>query len=203
MTVTLGELAVRFGCELRGDPKVVVDTVGALSHAGPRAVSFLANPKLAQQLKETRAGVVILDAKSAGTSPVPALVVANPHATYARVAMLLHPDPPLNPGVHATAAVAASARVHPSAEIAANVTVGERVTIGARSYIGSGTVIENDATIGDDARLVARVFIGHHVRLGVRCIVQPGAVIGGDGFGYANEKGAWLKVPSSSALFHS
>ena len=110
MTVTLGELAVRFGCELRGDPQVVVDTVGALSHAGPRAVSFLANPKLAPQLKETRAGVVILDAKSAGASPVPALVVANPHATYARVAMLLHPDPPLNPGIHATAAVAASAR---------------------------------------------------------------------------------------------
>ena len=45
MTVTLGDLAVRFGCELRGDPATIVDSVAALSQAGPRSVTFLANPK--------------------------------------------------------------------------------------------------------------------------------------------------------------
>ena len=73
MTVTLGELAVRFGCELRGDPSITVDSVGALPQAGPRAVSFLANPKYVEQLAQTRAGAVILDAKSAAASPVPAI----------------------------------------------------------------------------------------------------------------------------------
>ena len=75
MSVTLGELAVRFGCELRGDPDAVVDSVAALGNAGPRAVTFLANPKYADQLAATRAGAVILDAKSAANSPVPSLVV--------------------------------------------------------------------------------------------------------------------------------
>ena len=42
---------------------------------------------------------------------------------------------------------------------------------------------------------MARVFVGHHVVFGKRCIVQPGAVIGGDGFGFAPEKGTWVKVP--------
>jgi UDP-3-O-[3-hydroxymyristoyl] glucosamine N-acyltransferase len=200
MTVTLGELALRFGCELRGDPDAVVDTVGALSHAGPRAVTFLANPKLASQLKDSRAGVIILDAKSAAASPVPTLVAANPHATYARVATLLHPDPPLRPGVHPTAVVAPSARIDPSAEIGAHVSIGERVVVGARGFIGPGTVIEQDAVIGADARLVARVFLGRGVRLGARCLVQPGAVIGADGFGFANEKGAWLKVPQIGSV---
>ena len=65
MTVTLGELAVRFGCELRGDPAVTVDSVAALSQAGPRSITFLANPKYVAQLAGTRAGAVILDAKSA------------------------------------------------------------------------------------------------------------------------------------------
>ena len=195
MTVTLGELAVRFGCELRGDPEIVVDTVGALSHAGPRAVTFLANPKLASQLKDSRAGAVIVDAKSASASPVPTLIVANPHATYARVAMLLHPDPPLNPGIHPAASVAASARIDPSAEIGPYVSIGERVVIGARCFVGAGTVIERDVVIGDDTRLVARAYLGHHVRFGARCVVQPGAVVGADGFGFANEKGAWIKVP--------
>ena len=36
---------------------------------------------------------------------------------------------------------------------------------------------------------------GTHVVFGERCIVQPGAVIGGDGFGFAPEKGTWVKVP--------
>ena len=115
-----------------------VDTVAALSQAGPRSITFLANPKYVEQLKETRAGAVILDAKSAGASPVPALVAANPHATFARVAKLLHPDPPLNPGIHPTAVVAAGAQVDPSAEIAAHATVGEGVRIGARCFIGPG-----------------------------------------------------------------
>ncbi len=70
MTVTLGELAVRFGCELRGDPSITVDSVGALSQAGPSALSFLANPKYVAQLAGTRAGAVILDAGSAAVSPV-------------------------------------------------------------------------------------------------------------------------------------
>lgn len=200
MSLTLGELAVRFGCELRGDPDALVDSVASLRLAGPRDVAFLANPKYASQLAETRAGAVIVDAKSAASSPVPALVVANPHATYARIATLLHPDAPLKPGVHPLAAVDPSAHVDPTSEIAAGASVGEGVRIGARCFIGPGSVIEHGAVVGDDSRLIARVFIGRRVQLGARCVIQPGAVVGGDGFGFAPEKGAWIKVPQIGSV---
>jgi UDP-3-O-[3-hydroxymyristoyl] glucosamine N-acyltransferase len=183
--MTLGELAVRFGCELRGDPAATVDSVAALSSAGPGSISFLANPKYVAQLAETRAGAVILDAKSAASSPVPVLIVANPHATYARVATLLHPDPKLVAGVHPAAHVEAGATIDPSSQICAHAFVGEGSRIGARCFVGPGVVIERGAVLGDDSRLAARVFVGHHVVFGRRCIVQPGAIIGGDGFGYA------------------
>jgi UDP-3-O-[3-hydroxymyristoyl] glucosamine N-acyltransferase len=195
MTVTLGELAVRFGCELRGDPAVTVDSVAGLSQAGPRSVSFLANLKYVTQLAGTRAGAVILDAKSAASSPVPALVVANPHATYARVATLLHPEPPLHPGVHALAVAEAGASIDASAQICAQAYVGEGARIGKRCFIGPGVIVERGAVIGDDSRFVAGAYVGHHVVFGQRCVVQPGAVIGGDGFGYAPDKGTWIKVP--------
>jgi len=200
MTLTLGELAVRFGCELRGDPAAVVDSVAALSNAGARSITFLANPKLVAQLKDTRAGAVITDARSAAGSPVPVLIAANPHATFARVAALLYPDPPLNPGVHPAAVVAPDARIDPSAEIAAYAVIGAGVRVGARCFVGPASVIQHDVSIGDDTRLVARAFIGHAVKIGSRCIIQPGAVIGGDGFGFANEKGAWLKVPQIGSV---
>ncbi len=78
---------------------------------------------------------------------------------------------------------------------AANACVGEGARIGARCFIGPGCVIERNAVIGDDTKLVARVFVGHGVTFGARCIVQPGAVVGADGFGFAPEKGTWVKVP--------
>ena len=200
MTMTLGELAVRFGCELRGDPAATVETVASLAQADARAVTFLANPKYVDQLKDTRAGAVILDARSAASSPVAALVAANPHATFARVAALLHPDPPLNPGAHPSAVVADNVALDPSAEIAAHAFVGAGARIGARCFIGPGSVVERDAVIGDDTRLVARAYLGPGVRLGARCIVQPGAVVGADGFGFAPEKGAWIKVPQVGSV---
>jgi UDP-3-O-[3-hydroxymyristoyl] glucosamine N-acyltransferase len=195
MTVTLGELAVRFGCELRGDPDAVVDSVAPLSQAGPRAVAFLANSKYIARLADTRAGAVVIDAKSAPSARVPLLVVANPHATFARIATVLHPDPPLRPGVHATAVVAPDAVIGSGSEIAAHATIGAGASVGVRCFIGPGSVIEPGAVIGDDARFVARVYVGPKVSFGKRCIVQPGAVIGADGFGFAPEKGAWIKVP--------
>jgi len=200
MTVTLGELAVRFGCELRGDPSATVDSVAALSQAGPRAVTFLANPKYLAELAGTRAGAVILDARSAPSAPVPVLVVANPHATYARVATLLHPDPPLQPGIHPEAVVESGAIIDASAQVCAQAYVGEGAKIGARCLVGPGVVIERAAILGEDSRCIARVFIGHHVVIGRRCIVQPGAVIGADGFGYAPEKGTWIKVPQIGSV---
>ena len=42
---------------------------------------------------------------------------------------------------------------------------------------------------------MARVTLGPDVQVGARAVLQPGAVIGGDGFGFAPERGAWVKVP--------
>ena len=55
MPARLADLAVRFGCELRGDPDTVVDRVAPLQDAGPGAVSFLANPQYRRHLPTTRA----------------------------------------------------------------------------------------------------------------------------------------------------
>src|SRR5215471_15763579 len=109
MSVSLGELAVRFGCELRGDPDIRVERVATLGNADASAISFLANPRYRQQLADTRAGAVILDAASAATCPVAALVCSNPYATYARISTLLNPPPAAPPGIHATAVVAEDA----------------------------------------------------------------------------------------------
>src|SRR6185437_3203979 len=132
MSLALGELAVRFGCALRGDPETRVDHIAPLGAADATALSFLANVRLSAQLAQTRAGAVVLTAQSAELCPVPALISADPHALFARIAALLHPAPPPQPGIHASAVVDASARIEPTTEIAAHCVIGAGVVIGPR-----------------------------------------------------------------------
>jgi UDP-3-O-[3-hydroxymyristoyl] glucosamine N-acyltransferase len=200
MAIALGELAVRFGCELRGDPDLTVDHVAPLGSAGPGALSFLANAKLAAQLPTTRAAAVALDPRSAASCPAAVLISPNPHALFARIAALLHPTPPLAPGIHASAVVAAGAQIDPSAEVGALTVIGADTHIGRRCLIGPGCIIGSSVRIGADSRLLARVTLERGVRIGQRVLVHPGAVIGADGFGMAREGERWLKVPQVGAV---
>lgn len=195
MAVRLAELAVRFGCELRGDPETTVDRVAPLDDSAPGALSFLANPRYLKHLRSTRAGAVVLDAQSAASCPVPALIAANPYATYARIAQVLYPEPGSPQGRHPTAVIEAGATVDPSAWIGPGSYVGDGVRIGARTYLGPACVILDGAEIGADCRLVARVTICRGVRIGQRGVFAPGAVIGADGFGHAPDRDGYVKIP--------
>jgi UDP-3-O-[3-hydroxymyristoyl] glucosamine N-acyltransferase len=200
MSIALGELAVRFGCELRGDPDERIDHVAPLESAGPGSLSFLANPKLTPLLIATRASAVVLEPRSAESCPVGALIDRNPHATFARIATLLYPSPVPTPGVHPSAIVDASAEVHPSAEIGAQSVIGPGAVIGAHCLVGPACIIAAHARLGADGRLVARVTIERGVVIGERALIHPGAVIGSDGFGLARDSDGWVKVPQMGGV---
>jgi len=200
MSVALGELAVRFGCELRGDPDVLIESVAPLGAAGPGALSFLSNPKLSSQLAQTRASAVVLDAGSAAGSPAPVLISSNPHALFARIASMLYPEPAPRPGIHPSAVVDPQASIDASSEVGAHALIGPGAVIGPRCVVGPACLIGAQARIGPDCRLVARVTLGERVQLGTRVLIHPGAVLGADGFGYAREGVRWLKVPQIGAV---
>jgi UDP-3-O-[3-hydroxymyristoyl] glucosamine N-acyltransferase len=195
MPLRLAELAVRFGCELQGDPDALVDRVAPLQDATPGAIAFLANPRYRRYLAGTHATAVVLEPAMAGECPVAALVVRNPYATYARIAQLLHPLPAVAGGRHPSAVVEEGARVDPSACVGALAFVGAGAVIGPRASVGPGSVVLGGAQVGADTRLVARVTLGETVRLGQRCVLYPGCVIGADGFGHAPDNGSYVKVP--------
>jgi UDP-3-O-[3-hydroxymyristoyl] glucosamine N-acyltransferase len=195
MAATLGDLAARFGCELRGDANLKVNRVGTLSGAAPDALTFLANSHYRAQLAATRAAAVILAPRDADACPVACLVHPEPYLTYARAATFLHPAPAPVPGIHATAVVAVNARVAASAQVDAHAVIGPGSTVGEHAVVGAGTVLGANVAIGAGTRLAPRVTVQHGVRIGARCIVHPGAVLGADGFGFAPDHGAWQKIP--------
>ncbi|WP_298718390.1 UDP-3-O-(3-hydroxymyristoyl)glucosamine N-acyltransferase [uncultured Oceanisphaera sp.] len=193
--ITLQELARQLNAELKGDPTQVIRRVNTLDKAGPDEVAFLSDSKYHSLLENTRAGAVIVTSADQALCPVASLVMTDPYLGFALAAQALDTTP--QPAVD----------IHPSAVIADDVVLGEGVAIGANAVIESGVVlgdgvvigagcfIGKGAQLGANSRLWANVTLYHRVELGERCLVQSGAVIGGDGFGYANNKGEWVKIP--------
>ncbi len=200
MSATLGELALRHGLTLHGDPDVRVSRVATLQSAERDALSFLANPKYRKYLADTRAGAVVLDEDSAADCPVPALVSDNPYAAYARIATELYPEPRPPAGVHPDASVHPEADVHEGAYVGPRAVVEEGARLEAGSHVGPGCVVGRGAVVGKDSRLVANVTVCHGVVLGERVLLHPGAVIGADGFGIAREPDGWTKVPQVGSV---
>lgn len=195
MVISLGELAGRFDCELRGDAATEISRVAALRNATPDSLSFLSGAAFKKHLAVTQAAAVILRQPDADDCPVACLINDNPYACYARIASHLHPPPSINAGIHPRAAVSDGAKVSASAEIAANATISADVEIGDNCYVGPGCVVGPGCSVGARTRLLANVTLVRDVTIGKRCIMHPGAVIGSDGFGNAMTPEGWVKVP--------
>jgi UDP-3-O-[3-hydroxymyristoyl] glucosamine N-acyltransferase len=198
--LSLGELAVRFGLKLKGEPSLKVDSVATLSHARAGSLSFLANTRYRRQLAATHATAVLLTEADAADCPVAALIDPNPYLAYSRIATLMHPEPPVQPGIHASAVVAAAARVAASASIGPLCVIEDDAEIGERVRIGPGCVVQQGARIGADSHLTSRVNLYPGVSIGQRCILHAGAVVGADGFGFAPDAGTWVKVPQVGSV---
>jgi UDP-3-O-[3-hydroxymyristoyl] glucosamine N-acyltransferase len=197
---SLGELAVRFGLTLRGEPDLKIRSVATLSRAGSGAVSFFANSKYRRQLESTRATAVLLAPADASACPVAALIDPNPYLAYARIATLMYPQVAQTPGIHPSAVVSARARIAASASIGPLTVIEDDAEIGEQVLIGPGTVIHAGARVGAGSRLISRVTLYAGVTVGRRCILHAGAVVGSDGFGFAPDAGSWLKIPQVGSV---
>lgn len=196
----LGELAVRVGLELRGDPTLRVSHVATLTRAVEGSLSFLANSRYRKHLAGTHATCVVVAPSDADACPVAAFVDTNPYLAYAHIATLMYPAPSVAPGIHPSATVAPEAAVAPSAAVGPMCVIEARSVVGERARIGAGCTILAGARIGDDTQLMPRVTVYPDVSIGKRCLLHSGVVIGADGFGFAADSGTWVKVPQAGSV---
>jgi UDP-3-O-[3-hydroxymyristoyl] glucosamine N-acyltransferase len=195
MAITLGELAVRFGLELAGDPEVAIEGVAALASATPGTLTFCTGLKYRRELAQTRASAVILPRELAAECPAAALISERPYASYARIANALHPPTAVAGGRAGSAHIAPSAVVARSAWIGENAVIAAGAAVGERCHVGPNCVVAERARLGDDCVLAAGVTICRGVVTGARCVFKPGAVVGSDGFGFAPDVDGYVKVP--------
>lgn len=197
---TLKQIAKHIGGEVRGNSAWHVDSVATLKAATQEQISFLANSKYTKYLASTEAGAVIISRQQSESVSGNAIIVDDPYIAYALVAALLNPEPELDHTIATTAVISPSAKIADNASIAHHVVVNDNVFLGHNVSIGSGTVIEQGVSIGKNAKISANVTICSNVKIGDNVIIHPGVVIGADGFGIANDKGVWIKVPQLGSV---
>ncbi|PBP50590.1 UDP-3-O-(3-hydroxymyristoyl)glucosamine N-acyltransferase [Pseudomonas syringae] len=194
ITIKLGQLAEFLGATLRGDKDIEITGLATLQEAGPGQVSFLANPKYRKLLVDTQATAVLLKPADAEGYTGNALVVPDTYLAYARISHFFDPKPKSSAGVHPTAVIAADALIDPAASIGAFAVIESGVRIAAGVTIGAHCFIGARCEIGEGGWLAPRVTLYHDVRIGKRVVIQSGAVLGGEGFGFAQDKGIYHKV---------
>lgn len=207
MGIMLGELVARLGGQLLGDPAIEITALAPLTDAGPSQITFLSNAKMRERAASCRASALILSAKDheliGDQYPGARIICPHPYVYYARVSQWLalqKQEAGRVAGIAASASVDASANIAPSAWIGPQVTVEADVVIGPGARIDAGCFIGRGAKIGENTHLFANVSFHAECEIGARGIIHSGAVIGADGFGFANENGAWIKIVQSGRV---
>ncbi|HHF3202177.1 TPA: UDP-3-O-(3-hydroxymyristoyl)glucosamine N-acyltransferase [Vibrio alginolyticus] len=199
-TLTLAELATITGGELFGDESLVVSRVAPMDKAREGDVTFLSNPKYAKHLSECQATVVMVKAEHKDQCIGNALVVSDPYVAFARVVQAMDTTPKPADDIAPSAVIAADVKMGENVTIGANAVIETGVELGDNVSVGAGCFIGKNAKLGNNTKLWANVTIYHEVSLGDDCLVQSGTVIGSDGFGYANDKGEWIKIPQLGSV---
>ncbi len=194
MHYTLGQLAEKLGLRIDGDVSQVIRRITTLANADAESISFLADSRYRKYLHNNQAGAVILREADRQFFAGNALISDNPYLSYAHLSALFAPMLGDESLVHERAVI------HPDATLGSNVRIGANAVIGKGAQladdvaIGPGSVVGEGSVIGKGSILHANVSVYHDCHIGERAVIHSGAVIGSDGFGFANNKGEWVKI---------
>lgn len=199
---SLKELAQQIGATIRGNANVLIDSIAPLDKAQSNQLTFISNIKFRDLLAQSQAGILVVSENDVEfCSPESnLLIVKDPYVAYAVLAQYMDSTPKAAAGIAPSAVISASAKLGENVSIGANAVIEDEVELGDNVIIGTGCFIGKGAKIGANTQLWANVNIYHQVQIGEHCLIQSGAVIGSDGFGYANDKGRWIKIPQTGTV---
>lgn len=208
--ITAGELAKKFGLELKGNSKQLVDGVAPIADAKPGQLAFYSTERNSnafkilpiEVLENTKASVILLQKEQIKHAPKGAtlLITDSPRGNIVKILGEIYAEKPrfgvsyfatVEHGVFfrkkRTNYVGQYATIEKGAVLEAGVKIypgafiGRNVILGANTVVHTGAHIEN-ATIGSD------------------CVINANAVIGKDGFGYTRQNGKNVFIPHTGRV---
>ncbi len=192
---SIKELAEIVGATVHGDTDVIISGIATLELAKQSELSFFTNRKYHKFLLTTQASIVILHPDDVDSCPTNAILSDDPYLAYAKIATWLTKDEQNKIQIASSAIIAANVTIGKNTNIEAHVVIGEGTKIGNNVRLSAGCVIGDNVNIANGTIIYPNASIYSNVMIGENTIIHSGAVIGSDGFGIANDKGQWFKVP--------
>jgi len=201
MEVRLKQLAELVEGEIRGDAQRMITGVAGIREAGPKEITFLANPKYASDLANSQAGAVIVAraaqedlVQSLEATGIAIVLVEDPYFAFSQIVKFFHAQPYRPLGISPLASIGKGVQlgkdlsIHPFVRVEDHVRIGDRVTLYPGTFVGEGS------EIGEDCLIYPNVTIREKTQIGKRVILHSGTVIGSDGFGFATRGGKHHKI---------
>jgi len=198
MEISLSDIALKVGGELRGEPQKIIRNAAPFERATSEDITFAGSAKFIKRLNLTKAGGVFIPESSLSKATLEVLqnliIVDHPQVAFARVLNLFYPPSKPASGINRNAAIGKNFIYGADVSIAPFVVIGNDVKIGSRVCLHPHVVIEDHAVIGDDTEIFPHVTIHRDSEIGAHVIIQSGSVIGSDGFGYASDGNQYIKI---------
>ena len=203
--ITAGELAKKFGLELKGNAKEMVSGVAPIADARAGQLAFYSTERNSaafkilpiEVLQNTKASVILLQKEQIKDAPKGAtlLITDSPRGNIVKILGEIYAEKP-------------RFGVSYFATIERGVFFRKRRT----NYVGQYATIEKGAVIEEGVKIYPGAFIGRNVVLGANtvvyggahienatigsdCVINANAVIGKDGFGYTRQNGKNVFIP--------
>ncbi|WP_419764819.1 MAG: UDP-3-O-(3-hydroxymyristoyl)glucosamine N-acyltransferase [Arcobacter sp.] len=174
--------------DIKCDSDIEITGLSTLLDATSNELTFLENKKYVNDLENTTAAAVLV--KEDFLSKVPentiALVCNEPYIKLALASKLFAPKVVESNGEDCL--LGANTTIMP------NVYLGKNSIIGTNCTIMSGAYVGDNVKIGDNTTIYPNVTIYRDCNIGNDCIIHSGTVIGSDGFGFAQDKGKYIKI---------
>jgi UDP-3-O-[3-hydroxymyristoyl] glucosamine N-acyltransferase len=190
MNFSAKQIAGMLDGKIDGDENAEVSKLSKIEEGKPGSLSFLANPKYTQYIYSTKASIVIVNNDFVPEQKISATLirVTDAYQSFAKL-LEIYNQIKLN-----KAGISDKAHISGSAQIGKNVYIGEFVFVGDNAEIGDNvkiypqTYIGDNTSIGENTLIYAGVKIYSDNVIGKNVTIHSGVVIGGDGFGFAQQK---------------
>lgn len=198
MQFSASQIAAMTGGSVEGDGEVLISSFAKIEEGHPGAISFLANPKYAHYIYDTKSSAVLVSKTFEPERDVHCTLirVEDPYATVASLLQMVEQMMrPVHCGIEQPCFVAEGVEIPSDAYVGAFAYIGKGAKIGKGAQIYPQAYVGENVEIGEHAVVYAGAKIYHHCVIGSRCVIHAGAVIGADGFGFAPVDGHYNKIP--------
>ena len=183
---------------------IVIDNFSSLKSSNDSSITFFSDPKLINDLKNTKAKVVILKEEDTALRDGDWIIVDDPYLAFAKVAKFFLKKNTFKSDINSNVNIGLDTKISSDCYIGPFNSIGNKSIISKHVFISSNTSIGNNVTIGEGSKLHPNVTIGNDVVIGKNCEIFSNASIGTDGFGYAQDSNeVWNKIPQiGSVIIH-